>query len=335
MSKTVREIMAAAPMPSTKKLASGIIARTAAYNIDPTRVVIKDGWNNRFDLGDIESLADSIKTELERDPSTGGLINAIHVRRIKHDNADFEVVMGHRRVTAIQLLLSRKTVFPQGVPAVIVDKAESDVELTSKLIIENMQKPLLPLEEAAGYKRLLDLGMTIAQIAKKVGRSDVHVRETLDLLGAADEVQEAVKNGEIAGSVAKLITSVAKGDKAKQADLAAEAKQAKGKTAAAKAAKARLQQKIDKARADKAAAKGKQVEAKVRPLSADQLSTLGEKVAKHLNSVLAESELKQFKEDSEALRKIISEDEKMAAAFTFGALQALLAAAGQKISLEI
>lgn len=317
----------------SSKLASGIIARTASYNIDPTRVVIKDGWNNRFDLGDIESLAASIKTELERDPSTGGLINAIHVRRIKHDTADFETVMGHRRLTAIQMLLSRGVVFPQGVPAVIVDKSASETELTVKLITENMQKPLLPLEEAAGYKRLVDLGLSIAEIVKTVGRSDVHVRETLDLLGAAEEVQEAVKKGEIAGSVAKLITSVAKGDKAKQADLAADAKKAKGKGADAKAARARLLQKIDQARADKALAKGKEV--KMRALTNDQLSALGEKVAKHLSSVLAESSLKQHKDDAEALRKVIAEDEKMAAAFTFGALQALLAAAGQKISLEI
>ena len=127
-----------------KKLASGIVAKTTSYMIDPSRVVEKEGWNNRFDLGDIKSLAASIRTELLRDPSTGGLINAIHVRRIKVPNlaADFEVVMGHRRFEAIRHLALDGVQFPNGIPAVLVDKDSTELELTSKLVTENMQKPL-------------------------------------------------------------------------------------------------------------------------------------------------------------------------------------------------
>lgn len=317
----------------TKPLASGVIARTTSYMIDPKRVMIKAGWNNRFDMGDIASLADSVRTELTRDPSTGGLINAIHVKRIARDYGhDFEVVMGHRRITAIKHLLEQGVEFPNGIPAVIVDKSSDEMDLVVKLVTENMQKPLLPLEEAHGYKRLLDGGMVPSDIAKAVGRTEVHVRETLSILDASVELQDALKSGAIGATAAKIIATVAKGDDAGQSQLVAAAAAAKGAGKAAKAAKAALQAQIQARRDAKAAAAGRTV--KMRALTDEQLSDIGSKLTKHLVALLKEAKL-DASMTQEQMQAWAKNDEQLAAAYVAGAVDALKVAAGLRIDLAI
>lgn len=316
----------------SKPLASGVIARTTSYMIDPKRVTTKPGWNNRFDMGDITSLADSIRTELARDPSTGGLINAIHVKRVKSPTADFEVVMGHRRTAAIAHLLEQGVEFPNGIPAVIVDKDSDQLDLVVKLVTENMQKPLLPIEEAYGYKRLLDGGMSPSDIAKAVGRTEVHVRETLSILDASVELQDALKSGAIGATAAKIIATVAKGDEAGQAQLVAAATAAKGAGKAAKQAKAALAAQIQAKRDAKALAAGRTV--KMRALTDDQLSEIGAKLAKHLVALLKDAKIPE-PTTPDALQVWAKGDEKLAAAYVAGALDALKVAAGMKIDLAI
>ena len=78
---------------------AGVLKRSNAYFIDPTRVVRRDGWNPRFDFGEIEEMAKSILAN--------GLLNAIRVKRISgNPAADFELIDGDRRMTAIELRAS-------------------------------------------------------------------------------------------------------------------------------------------------------------------------------------------------------------------------------------
>lgn len=315
---------------ASKPLAAGLVKKTTAYNVDPRRVTRREGWNTRFDMGEIAALAASIETELNRDPSDGGLLMPIRVKRISgNPAADFELVDGDRRLTAIELLLEKGVVFPQGVAATMVDKNQDDLTSTIQMITANTGKPFLPLEEAAAYKRLRDGGMSVAQICAAVGRTDVHVRETLDLLEADAAVQDAVKTGAVAGSMAKLIVSVTKGDNAAQKDLLADAVGAKKKD---KAAKARLMTKIQQKRDAKAVAKGKEV--KMRALTDAQLSEIGERLAKHLKALLKEAGLGAEMQQGE-LVEWVKKDEKLAAAYVAGAMDALKAAAGVKINLEV
>lgn len=316
-------------------LAAGLLKKTTAYNLDPTRICRREGWNARFDLGEIDALAASIETELLRDPSDGGLLNPVRVKRITgNPAADFELIDGHRRLTAIELLLKKGVVFIQGIKGDIVDRTQDDVTSLVQMITANTGKPFLPLEEAGAYKRLRDAGMSIAQICKAVGRTDVHVRETLDLVEAAQEVKDAVAAKQVSGSTAKVIVSVAKGDAVKQAELTEAAAAVKAAPSAAdkKVANKTLQAKIQAARDAKAVAAGKEV--KIRALTDDQLSAIGDKLAKHLVALLKEAKL-----DSEmpiaALQEWAKGDDLLAAAYVAGAVDALKVAAGMKIDLVI
>lgn len=316
-------------------LASGLIKKTTAYNLDPRRVCRRKGWNTRFDMGEITALAESIRTELLRDPSDGGLLNPIRVKRITgNPAADFELIDGDRRLTAIELLLEQGVEFPAGIKGDIVDRTQDDVTSLIQMITANTGKPFLPLEEAAAYKRLRDGGMSIADICKAVGRTDVHVRETLDLLTAAAEVKDAVTSKKVSGSTAKLIVSVAKGDATKQAELTAQAVAVKTAStpAAKKAASAALQARIQQTRDANRTAAGKEV--KMRALTDAQLSTIGETLAKHLVSLLKEAKLDPAMAQG-ALQDWAKADENLACAYVAGAIDGLKVAAGLKIDLAI
>lgn len=325
---------ATAAAPS--KLAPGVVKRTSAYNIDPKLITTAAGWNNRWDMGDIENLAKGIKETLARNPSRP-YANDIDVQRIpasdpRSKDHTFEIVTGERRYLATQILLKQGVEFPQGVNANILDKAASDLEKLALLFNENNQKPLLPLEEAAAFKRMKDMGMTATEICKLVGRSMMHVTSTLGLLDAAPEVLDAVKSGEISASTAKEIARTAKGDKDEQKQLVATAKAAKGKGTAAKAAKGQLKSKLQAKKVAKAAKKGKTL--KMRALTDDQLSELGARLAKHLATLLKDAKLGEDITQGD-LKEWIAKDDKLAVAYTAGVVDALKAASGIKIALEV
>lgn len=322
-----------------KGLPAGIVGKTTGYNIDPKKVTFREGWNNRFDMGDIESLANGIHETLKRNPGRPYTTDIEVMRIAKGDERLaagylFEVVTGHRRILATQLLLKKGVTFPEGINARLVAQDESVVNQTLLLFTENNQKPLLPLEEAAAFKRLRDQGMTILQIAHATGKADVHVTDTLALLDADEEVKEAVKTGAVGVTIAKVIATTARDDKNLQKELLNDAKEAgkgKGKTAEAKAAKARMLKKIELKKQAKAAAKGRVL--KMRPLALEELNTMGQKMARLLETKTREASFKF--ETIEDFTAHVAKDEKLVAAFTLGAMLALRAAAGIKTNLDI
>lgn len=319
----------------------GVVKKTGgAWNIDPTTITMEPGWNVRFDMGDIDGLAASIKAQLSRNPEGGGLLHPIGVRRI--DAKDplsqggkflFVTVRGHRRTTAIQQLLKAGVEFPLGVKADILDKGMDMTSAMLEMFVENDQKPLLPLEEAAAFKRLQDgdpttdpatPGMTIKEITAATGRSDHHIISTLALLDADEEVIAALKDGSVGKTTARAIAKDARGDKAKQKELVALAKNAgkgKGKTAVKDA--------LHAAKTAKAAKKGQKL--KMRALSDIQLSAMGAKLAGEMVQKLKDA----GKPPAFDVEAWIKQDDALALAFTYGALQGLKAAAGVKIELSI
>lgn len=332
-----------APTESAAKRteAAGVTKRSSAFFIDPDLVVIDPDWNVRFDMGDIEELASSIEAELKRDPDSGGLIHPIGVRRLKPSDPlsqggkkHFVVQWGHRRTTAIHMLRTRHVKFPVGIPAKIVDKGQDVQHATIQMFVENNNKPLLPLEEAAAYKRLRDgfpdseppiPGMTVKQICAAVGRREMHVTEMLALLDADPELKEAVKTGEVGKTQAKQIAKHAKGDKETQKKLTAVAKKA---NAGDKTAKKELEKGLDASRRAKAAKKGRTL--KMRALSDEELNKLGLDMQNQLKKHLKDA----GKADDFDLKKWVGADDKLALAATFGAIMALRAAAGIKTDLD-
>lgn len=298
-------------------MASAIIkARLSAFNmVDPTYIDRVEGFNPRQDFGDIESLANSIKVEGVQQPLT--------VKR-KADGR-LELVDGDRRLTAIQLLLERGEQFPEGVPAKIVAADQDEITGLIQMFVANTGKPFNALEEAAAFKRMREAGMSLEAIALSVGRNHVHVNNSLALLEAPEDLQKAVAEGRVGLTVAKNIATAARGNADKLAELTKQAVEA----GTSKEAQAKVKEATEQARQERAEKEGREL--KVKPLTAEKLDELGQKMAKQLSEALASAGI----DSDRALMAEISGDNKLAAVFSLGVVMALKKAAGLKVSLTV
>jgi ParB family transcriptional regulator, chromosome partitioning protein len=103
-------------------------------------------------------------------------------------DGEYEIVAGHRRYAGLQAA-QRSTA-----PAIVRDL--TDEQALVIMLVENLQRvDLDPVEEATGFFRLVECGMTQAEMAEKVGRSVKHVSERLQLLKAPAKVLAGLKKG--------------------------------------------------------------------------------------------------------------------------------------------
>lgn len=91
------------------------------------------------------------------------------------------------------------------VPVVVMDLAPQ--QMLEIALVENIVRAdLSPLEEAHAYRQLADgFGLTQAQIAERVGRSRVTITNTMRLLAAPDQVQDAIAAGQITEGHARAL----------------------------------------------------------------------------------------------------------------------------------
>lgn len=300
---------------SSKGQAAGVIKQTnPAKQVDPKMVTRRKNWNPRFDFGDIAALVVSIKAN--------GILNPLRVKRLAQPTTQghvFELIDGDRRFTAIEQILKKNAqAFPDGIPAIVVDRAQDDLTSLIQMFEANSSKIFLPLEEAAAYKTMRDGGMTIKQIEQATGRSDNAIVGALALLTSDDTLIDAVKTGKVSKGLGKSIAVNARGDKAKQKELTQAAIAAgKDKTKRRAVLKA-----VDDSRRAKASKRGKVL--KIRALSDAALSDIGSSLADHLVKKLEAVGL-DFNTD---LKEWIGKDKELLLAYTFGALEALKVAAG-------
>lgn len=149
-------------------------------------------WQPRtnFDHDKLAELADSIKKH--------GIIQPLVVTK---EGGFYQLIAGERRLKAAQILgLSE-------VPVIV--KEASDREKFELSIIENIQRhDLNILEEANSYKRLMEeFGLSQEDIAKQVGKSLSSISNTLRLLNLPIAIKEALGEGKITFSHAKVILS--------------------------------------------------------------------------------------------------------------------------------
>ena len=148
-----------------------------------------------FDKNSINELAESIKSK--------GLVQPILVRPSKADENSYEIIAGERRWRAAQIAQLHE------IPAVI--KNLDDVEALEIAIIENIQRSdLSPIEEAAGYKRLIDNhGHTQEVLSEIVGKSRSHIANILRLLTLPQSIQDMISEGKISTGHARAIMNSA------------------------------------------------------------------------------------------------------------------------------
>lgn len=142
-----------------------------------------------FDPEKLAELADSIREH--------GIIQPLTVRKLA--SGYYQIIAGERRWRAARLAGLTE------VPAVVI---EADDRTAMELaMIENLQREdLNPMEEAEGYKSLVEsYGMTQEQAAQRVGKSRSAVANAMRLLALAPAVRQLVESGELSAGHARAL----------------------------------------------------------------------------------------------------------------------------------
>lgn len=147
---------------------------------------------HHFDQAAIDDLTSSVREK--------GVIQPLLVRQLA-ENA-YEIIAGERRWRAAQAAMLHD------VPVVV--RELTDAEALELALIENLQRQdLTPLEEAEGFRRLMDeFQHTQDALAKALGKSRSHVANMIRLLGLPDPVKRMMDEGTLsAGHARALLTA--------------------------------------------------------------------------------------------------------------------------------
>jgi ParB family chromosome partitioning protein len=149
--------------------------------------------NPRRDFSDSE-LDELVASLRER-----GIIQPIITRPLRGVADAYEIIAGERRWRAAQRAGLHE------VPVVIIEA--TDAEALQLAIIENVQRAdLNPLEEAQGYRALMDeFGNSSDEIAKVIGKSRSHVANMMRLLKLPDTVKAHIYNGKLTAGHARML----------------------------------------------------------------------------------------------------------------------------------
>ena len=155
------------------------------YKVEPN----PDQPRRDFDEEELQALADSIQEH--------GIIQPLTVRELH--SGYYQIIAGERRWRAARLANLAE------IPVVIIEA--DDKKAMELALIENLQRQdLNPVEEALGYRSLMDdYGLTQEEAAKRVGKSRPAVANALRLLGLAPEVLEKVRDGSLSAGHARAV----------------------------------------------------------------------------------------------------------------------------------
>lgn len=141
-----------------------------------------------------EALADLVSSIKEH-----GIIEPLVVAKTP---AGYQIIAGERRWRAARLA---------GLPTVpIVIKETTAKGMLELAIVENVQREdLNPIERAQAFQRLVEeFGLTVTEIAKRVGKSESYVSNTMRLLGIPDAIKDGLVSGAISEGHARAIAGL-------------------------------------------------------------------------------------------------------------------------------
>jgi ParB family chromosome partitioning protein len=178
---------------------SSLIGETK-LDIQKNKISISDIVPNKyqprkiFDEDNLNDLTQSIK---ER-----GILQPIIVRKSNNDNSKFEIIAGERRWLAAQRANLHE------VPVVITEA--DDLKSLEFAIVENVQRhDLNALEEAQGYKRLIDeFSYDQEKVSKFIGKSRSHITNSLRILTLPFEVIKLIELQKLTVGHAKILVGL-------------------------------------------------------------------------------------------------------------------------------
>jgi ParB family chromosome partitioning protein len=147
-----------------------------------------------FDKEKMDELTSSIRQR--------GILQPIIVRKSSDQSDKFEIIAGERRWQAAQ---------NAGLHEVPVVKIEADdLKSLEFAIVENVQRSdLNPIEEAKGYKKLIDdFDYDQEKVSKFIGKSRAHVANSLRLLSLPNEVTLLIEENKISAGHAKVLVGL-------------------------------------------------------------------------------------------------------------------------------
>ena len=186
MAKNLKDMAASKEIPEVKK--------NDLYKIDPTVIKEEQGFN----LRDYEQ--PEVKQHIENLTETilnGGYIPPIVVRT--DGTGSILLVDGHCRTRAALQAIERGAT---GLMLSAVNFKGSDADRVELMLRSGEGLKFTPLEVAKGYLRLQRMGLSTADIAKRVGKTANHINQYLNLATANVDVQQMVERGEVAANVA-------------------------------------------------------------------------------------------------------------------------------------
>ena len=147
-----------------------------------------------FSQPEIKELAESIKIH--------GVLQPILVRKHPENPGSYEIVAGERRWRAAQMAQLHE------VPILLRDF--SDVQALEIGLVENLQREnLSPLEEAEGYRRLVDdFNHSQDEIAKILGKSRPYVSNLIRLLNLPGPIKDMLRLGDLTAGHARALLNV-------------------------------------------------------------------------------------------------------------------------------
>ena len=147
-----------------------------------------------FDEDNLEDLTNSIK---ER-----GMLQPIIVRTSSDNKSKYEIIAGERRWLAAQRAGLHT------VPVLITEI--NDLKSLEFAIVENVQRhDLNPLEEAQGYKRLIEeFSYDQEKVSKFIGKSRSHITNSLRLLALPDGVIKLIETQQLTAGHAKILVGL-------------------------------------------------------------------------------------------------------------------------------
>lgn len=158
------------------------------YKVEPN----PDQPRRDFDEEELQALAESIGEH--------GIIQPLTVRELK--SGYYQIIAGERRWRAARLANLSE------IPVVVIEA--DDKKAMELALIENLQRQdLNPVEEALGYKSLMeDYGLTQEDAAKRVGKSRPAVANALRLLSLNAEVLDQVRTGALTAGHARAVLAI-------------------------------------------------------------------------------------------------------------------------------
>lgn len=170
--------------------------------IDPTRIKIIDGFNQRIDFGDIDELAAQIKEQ--------GLLEAISVVPfIDDDNKEsYLLINGERRYRAIKKLIDDGEEVV--VKAEILANDINDGDLYAQQLMRNEGKKFNDIELGRLCKKLKELGYSNSDIARKLGKNPGVITYAIQSLDYDPRIVDMMEKGEIGGTEVRRVYTAAR-----------------------------------------------------------------------------------------------------------------------------